>query len=117
MLAHALSIASCGECILWDTLPVIAIVETQAFVDWIERLSDNNARARIFTRIMRLAAGNPGDVRPVGQGVSELRIDFGPAYRVYFVRRGRGIVILLGGGDKRTQDRDIAAAIASAAKL
>ena len=65
------------------------------------------ARARIATRIQRLSFGNPGDVRPVGEGVSELRIDHGPDYRVYFVRRGAVLIVLLCGGDKRTQDRDI----------
>ena len=68
-------------------------------------------RARITTRIRRLSLGNPGDVKPVGSGVSEMRIDYGPGYRVYFVRRGNTVVILLCGGDKRTQDRDIARAL------
>ncbi len=68
-------------------------------------------------RIDRLALGNPGDARPVGEGVSELRIDYGPGYRVYFVRRGPALIIVLGGGDKRTQDRDIEAALAFARSL
>jgi putative addiction module killer protein len=68
-------------------------------------------RARITARIRRLSLGNPGDVKPVGSGVSEMRIDYGPGYRVYFTRRGDIIVFLLCGGDKRTQDRDIARAL------
>ncbi len=64
-----------------------------------------------MARIRRLSLGNPGDVRPVGEGVSEMRVDYGPGYRVYFVRRGASVVVLLCGGDKRTQDRDIARAI------
>ena len=69
------------------------------------------ARARVLVRVERLAAGNPGDVRPVGEGVSELRIDYGPGYRVYFKKRGRMIVILLAGGDKRTQSEDVKTAL------
>lgn len=70
-------------------------------------MRDERARARIDVRIKRLALGNAGDVKPVGEGVSELRIDYGPGYRVYFAQRGSEIVLLLCGGDKRTQDRDI----------
>lgn len=73
-------------------------------------LKDRQAAARIALRIDRLAMGNPGDVKSVGSGVSELRIDYGPGYRVYFCRRGADILLLLCGGDKRTQDRDIARA-------
>ncbi len=69
------------------------------------------ARARVLVRVERLAAGNPGDVRPVGEGVSELRIDYGPGYRVYFKKQGRAIVVLLAGGDKRSQSRDIETAL------
>ena len=75
------------------------------------------ARARILVRIRRLSLGNPRDVKPVGSGVSEMRIDYGPGYRVYFVRRGDTLAILLAGGDKRTQSRDIATAIDLAARL
>ena len=75
------------------------------------------ARARILVRVERLAAGNPGDVRPVGEGVSELRIDYGPGYRVYFKRQGRTVVVLLAGGDKRTQNRDIGTALRLARNL
>ncbi|MDE2768589.1 MAG: type II toxin-antitoxin system RelE/ParE family toxin [Chloroflexota bacterium] len=74
---------------------------------WFGRLRDRQARARIDIRIRRLALGNPGDVRPVGEGVSELRISYGPGYRVYFVRRGQSLVILLAGGDKSSQARHI----------
>ncbi|MBN1105905.1 MAG: type II toxin-antitoxin system RelE/ParE family toxin [Deltaproteobacteria bacterium] len=77
------------------------------FSQWFERLRDRRARARINTRIRRLSLGNPGDVKPVGEGVSEMRIDYGPGYRVYFAQRGKTLVILLAGGVKRTQDRDI----------
>jgi putative addiction module killer protein len=74
-------------------------------------------RARITARLRRLSLGNPGDVKSVGGGVSEMRIDHGPGYRVYFVRRGDLIVVLLCGGDKRTQDRDIARAIRLAQEI
>lgn len=83
------------------------IRQTPHFQAWLTRLGDDRARLRIETRIRRLSIGNPGDVKPVGQGVSEMRIDYGPGYRVYFVERGSEIVILLCGGDKRTQDKDI----------
>ena len=83
------------------------IRKTEIFAHWLDELRDVRARARVQVRIERLAAGNPGDVQPVGEGVSEMRIDYGPGYRVYFVARGDAVVILLCGGDKRTQDRDI----------
>jgi len=75
------------------------------------------ARARINLRIRRLSLGNPGDVRPVGDGVSELRIDYGPGYRIYFVQHGQMVVVLLAGGDKRTQDQDITTALELAREL
>lgn len=90
---------------------MIEVRQTTAYADWFEKLRDRQARTRIDLRIRRLSLGNPGDVEPVGRGVSELRIDYGPGYRIYFVRRGQALVILLAGGDKRTQDRDIKVAI------
>jgi putative addiction module killer protein len=93
---------------------VIQIRETSAYSVWFARLKDREARARILVRIRRLSLGNPGDVKPVGTGVSELRIDYGPGYRVYFVPRGKEFIILLGGGDKSTQAADIRAALALA---
>ena len=91
--------------------------QTEAFSKWLRELRDRQARARIQTRIDRLQLGLAGDVRPVGEGVSELRIDYGPGYRVYFVQRRKELVILLAGGDKRTQDRDIKTAIELARNL
>jgi putative addiction module killer protein len=89
---------------------MIEVRQTDVFADWFAGLRDREARARITVRIRRLSLGNPGDVKPVGGGVLEMRIDYGPGYRVYFVRRGETIVVLLCGGDKRNQDRDIARA-------
>lgn len=86
---------------------MIEIRQTEAYSRWFDDLRDRQARARINARIRRLSLGNPGDMKPVGEGVSEMRIDYGPGYRVYFVRRGQALVILLAGGDKHTQDRDI----------
>jgi len=86
---------------------VVEIRKTDLFARWLDGLRDLQARARIQARIERLAMGNPGDAKPVGEGVSELRIDHGPGYRVYYKQRGREIIILLAGGDKRTQARDI----------
>jgi putative addiction module killer protein len=86
---------------------MIDLKQTEIFRKWRLRLKDDRARALIASRLDRLAFGNAGDVKPVGQRVSELRIDYGPGYRVYFQRRGRMIVLLLCGGDKRTQHRDI----------
>ena len=96
---------------------MIEVRQTDEFIAWIRALRDTNARARIINRMRRLAAGNPGDVKPVGSGVSEMRIDYGPGYRVYFVQRGDVLVILLCGGDKRTQEKDIAKAKALAEDL
>ena len=90
---------------------MIAIRQTAVFATWLRTLRDRQARARIQVRIDRLQLGLPGDVRPVGEGVSELRIDYGPGYRVYFIRRGQECFILLTGGNKRTQQRDIKKAI------
>ncbi len=96
---------------------MIEIRQTETYADWFADLRDRQARARIDVRIRRLSLGNPGDVRPVGEGVSELRIDYGPGYRVYFVQRGSTLVILLAGGDKRTQNRDIQTALDLARKV
>jgi putative addiction module killer protein len=93
------------------TLSVIAIRQTEVFASWLRALRDRQARSRIQIRIDRLLLGLPGDVKPVGEGVSELRIDYGPGYRVYFAQRGRELIVLLAGGDKRTQNRDIKKAI------
>lgn len=84
--------------------------QTETFARWLVGLRDRRARARIQARIDRLQLGNPGDVKAVGGGISEMRIDYGPGYRVYFVQRGTTLVILLAGGDKHTQERDIATA-------
>lgn len=81
--------------------------QTAVFTTWLGKLRDMNARIRIVARIRRMEAGNPGDWKSVGDGVNEMRIDWGPGYRVYYVHRGEEIVILLCGGDKRTQEADI----------
>ncbi|GJD93893.1 type II toxin-antitoxin system RelE/ParE family toxin [Methylobacterium iners] len=95
---------------------MIEVRRTHAFADWIDGLRDRRAAVRIEARIDRLRLGNAGDVKTVGEGVSEIRIDYGPGYRVYFVRRGTLIVVLLCGGDKSTQVRDIKIAKAMAAE-
>jgi putative addiction module killer protein len=89
---------------------MIEVRQTARFARWLAGLNDSRARAKINARIRRLSIGNPGDVRSVGEGILEMRVDYGPGYRVYFVRRGPAHVVLLVGGDKRTQDRDIAVA-------
>ena len=96
---------------------MIEVRETPELRAWLTGLRDPQAVARIAARIRRLAFGNPGDVKPVGGGLSELRIDYGPGYRVYFVRRGAALIVVLGGGDKTTQARDIRQAKALAEKL
>ena len=96
---------------------MIEIRKTDIFVQWLDALRDIQARARVQARIERLAAGNPGDVEPVGEGVSELRINYGPGYRVYFRKRGRELIFLLAGGDKTTQAKDIKAALRLARNL
>ena len=90
---------------------MVEIRQTDAYARWFRRLRDRQARVRIDSRIRRLSLGNTGDVRPVGEGVSEIRIDYGPGYRVYFVQRGEALVVLLAGGDKDSQDRDIRRAL------
>jgi putative addiction module killer protein len=96
---------------------MVEIRKTETFAKWLDGLDDIRARARILVRIERLAAGNPGDVKPVGEGVSELRIDYGPGYRVYYTMQGQSVVILLAGGDKRTQSRNIKTALRLAKNL
>jgi putative addiction module killer protein len=96
---------------------VLEIRKTELFANWLDTLRDVRARARVQVRIERLAAGNPGDVQPVGEGVSEVRIDYGPGYRVYFKKIGSEVLILLAGGDKRTQDADIKTALRLARNL
>jgi putative addiction module killer protein len=98
-------------------LCVIEVRKTQVFARWLDDLRDLRGRARIQARIERLAIGNPGDVEPVGEGVSELRINFGPGYRVYFRKRRQELIILLAGGDKSTQARDIKTALRLAREL
>lgn len=92
-------------------MTMIEIRKTEIFAKWIDGLQDIRARARILVRIERLAAGNPGNVKAVGEGVSELRIDYGPGYRVYYKKQGQKLIILLAGGDKRTQSKDIKTAL------
>lgn len=86
---------------------MIEVRQTEEFSGWLHHLGDANAVVRIVGRIRRLEMGNPGDTRSVGQGILEMRVDYGPGYRIYYVHRGAQIVILLCGGDKRTQQRDI----------
>src|SRR6266545_1111133 len=98
-------------------MTVIELRQTAIFSLWLRTLRDQRAKARIVARIRRASFGNVGDVRSVGAGVSEMRIDHGPGYRVYFVRRGDTLIVLLCGGDKSTQDRDIEKAKAIAREL
>lgn len=93
------------------------IRQTDEYARWFEKLRDQRAKARILVRIRRLSLENPGDAQPVGEGVSELRIDYGPGYRVYFKQQGQTVVVLLVGGDKRTQSRDIEKAKALARNI
>ena len=96
---------------------MIEVRKTEHFAKWIDSLQDIRGRARIQARIERLAMGNPGDVKTVGEGVSEMRIDHGPGYRVYYLRHERSVIILLAGGDKSTQARDIKTALRLARNL
>ena len=96
---------------------MIEVVETDVFQRWMERLKDSMARARILARLRRATMGNLGDWKPVGGGVAEMRIDHGPGYRVYFARRGDLLIVILAGGTKSSQSRDIARAIEMAGQL
>lgn len=88
----------------------------EEFADWVSLLRDSRARVKITARLRRLSLGNPGDVAPVGEGVSEMRIDFGPGYRIYFLQHGKALAVVLGGGDKSTQTADIKKALKLAAQ-
>ncbi len=96
---------------------MIEIRKTEHFANWLDNLRDIQAKARVMVRIERLASGNAGDVKPVGEGVSEMRINYGPGYRVYFIQRGSELIILLAGGDKSSQPRDIKTAVRLAQNL
>jgi putative addiction module killer protein len=93
---------------------VVEVRRTEEFARWLRGLRDLKAKAKVQARVERLIGGNPGDVRPVGAGVSELRINYGPGYRVYYQQKGSALLILLAGGDKSTQARDIELALALA---
>lgn len=96
---------------------MIEVRQTIVFGKWLDSLRDEQARKRIVVRVRRLELGNPGDVKPVGEGISEMRIDYGPGYRLYFTRKGDMIVILLCGGSKSSQGRDIAMALQMAKEI
>jgi putative addiction module killer protein len=96
---------------------MIEVRKTEIFAKWLDGFQDIRARARILVRIERLAGGNAGDFKPVGEGVSEMRIDYGPGYRIYFQKKGQNVVILLAGGDKKTQPKDIKTALRLARSL
>ena len=96
---------------------MIEIRQTETYRNWFDSLKDKNTRIRIDILIRRLSLGNPGDVKPVGEGIFEIRIDHGPGYRVYYVQKKNQIIILLAGGDKSTQSRDISKAQELARKL
>jgi putative addiction module killer protein len=96
---------------------MVEVRQTERFVRWLADLRDLRARAKVLARIERLIGGNPGDVKPVGAGVSEFRINYGPGYRVYYLQRGSALIILLAGGDKSTQVRDIEEALLLADNL
>jgi putative addiction module killer protein len=91
--------------------------KTDPYVQWLDGLRDIRARAKVLARVERLVTGNPGDIRPVGEGVTEMRIDYGPGYRVYYKIHGNKMIILLTGGDKRTQTADIKKALSLARNL
>ena len=110
--SRACEIVSCGL-----HFAVIQVLQTEAFSKWLRGLRDRRAVARIVERLRRLALGNPGDVKPVGDGLSELRVDYGPGYRVYFARRGEVLIVVLRGGEKASQGRDITRAKALAKEI
>ncbi len=96
---------------------MVEIRKTDLFAKWLDNLRDVQAKARVLVRIERLASGNAGDVKPVGEGISEMRIDYGPGYRVYFIKRGSEVIILLAGGDKGSQAGDVKTALRLARNL
>jgi putative addiction module killer protein len=96
---------------------MVEVRQTERFVRWLEGLLDLKGRAKVLARIERLIGGNPGDVRPVGGGVSELRINYGPGYRVYYLQMGTTLIILLAGGAKSSQAKNIGEALLLAATL
>ena len=96
---------------------MVEIQQARVYARWFRRLRDRQAQARIESRIRRLRQGNPGDVGPVGNGVSELRIHYGPGYHVYFIRRGESVILLLAGGDKDSQDQNIRTVLEMASDL
>ncbi len=96
---------------------MVEIRKTDLFAKWLDSLRDIQAKARVLVRVERLASGNAGDVKPVGEGVSEMRIDYGPGYRVYFTKRGNEVIVLLAGGDKSSQSTDIRIALRFARNL
>ena len=96
---------------------MVEVRKTELFANWLDGLRDIQAKARVLVRIERLASGNAGDVKSVGEGVSEMRIDYGPGYHVYFIQRGSELISLLAGGEKSSQSRDIKAAIRLAQNL
>jgi putative addiction module killer protein len=96
---------------------VIEVVQTEEFAEWLHRLQDQRVRARIAMRLRRAEHGNLGDVRPIGNGVLEMRVDYGAGYRVYFVSRGQQMIVFLCGGDNSSQDHDIERAKALAKEM
>jgi putative addiction module killer protein len=96
---------------------MVQVRQTERFVHWLEGLRDLRGRAKVLARIERLIGGNPGDAKPVGAGVSELRINFGPGYRVYYLQKGTTLIILLAGGEKSSQSKDIQTALQLAETL
>lgn len=95
---------------------MVEVIQSATFAKWLRTLRDRRAAARIAIRLRRLSVGNPGDVKPVGEGLSEMRIDYGPGYRVYYMQRGPVVIVVLCGGDKRNQQADIATARSLAAE-